>query len=461
MNKMQVRALMHELIDENPFAIRAVLKIVAVEFTQQVPTLAVTNEPRPRLLINLEFIEQHCRTEEHVKALLCHEFLHVLLRHTDVPGQPTPARHLAADAVINAIIHRQLGEKYSSLMSTYYGNVTGLQKLLRPMTRAEAGQYQAGTSSNLYPQVPSWWKAWHGLYSGKLLADDIEQLARDVSQPTKDGSSAPGKSARGPRAPDESDQALPSLDSLLGNHEDAAPLSEALQQALERARKELNGSGIWRNPGPGGNRYAMLVTPKHAALAAWQEKTLQVLRRHLEPAPGAPKTSVAIRARLPVLSTGDRRAFLRATWSPFLPEAEWAATAQRPEGRAQVYLDVSGSMNAEMPLIVALLGRVSPWIRRPFWAFSTEVVPAVIERGVLKADTSGGTSLACVLDHVAKTRPACAVIVTDGYVETIPQQRLAALATTTRLHAIVTRDGNPAQLRNAGLAYSQLGRLPS
>ena len=28
------------------------------------------------------------------------------------------------------------------------------------------------------------------------------------------------------------------------------------------------------------------------------------------------------------------------------------------------------------------------------------------------------------------------------------------------LHAIVTRDGNPAQLRNAGLAYSQLGRLP-
>jgi len=27
----------------------------------------------------------------------------------------------------------------------------------------------------------------------------------------------------------------------------------------------------------------------------------------------------------------------------------------RPEGRAKVYLDVSGSMNAEMPLVVALL----------------------------------------------------------------------------------------------------------
>ena len=48
-----------------------------------------------------------------------------------------------------------------------------------------------------------------------------------------------------------------------------------------------------------------------------------------------------------MLSTSDRRAFLRATWSPFLPEAQWGATALRPEGRAQVYLDVSGSMNAD------------------------------------------------------------------------------------------------------------------
>jgi hypothetical protein len=74
---------------------------------------------------------------------------------------------------------------------------------------------------------------------------------------------------------------------LLGNHEDDAPLSEALQQALDRARKEMNGGGIWRNPGPGANPYELLVTPKHAAIAEWQARTLQVLRKHLEPAPGA------------------------------------------------------------------------------------------------------------------------------------------------------------------------------
>ncbi len=55
----------------------------------------------------------------------------------------------------------------------------------------------------------------------------------------------------------------------------------------------------------------------------------------------------------------------------------------RRGGSAQVYLDVSGSMDAEMPLIVALLGRLARYIRRPFWAFSDEVAPARIEGGRL------------------------------------------------------------------------------
>ena len=438
MNAYEVRGLLAELIDENPFAIRAVLKILSVEFTGTVPTLAVTAEERPRLLINLDFVQQHCRTAEHVKAVLCHEFLHVLLRHTTMQGPLTLARHLALDAVVNAIIHRQLGEKYSSLMSSYYADAGGLMTLLRPMTSSESSRF-LDHKSRRHGALPQWWTSWNGLYVGKLLADDIERLAQDLP-------------ATACGAPD--------LDRLLGNHADDAPLPEALERALERARREMNGGGIWRGAGPGANPYEILVSPKQAALADWKARTLGVLRRHLEPAPGARRAAVPVNARLPVLSTSDRRAFLRATWSPFLPEAEWSATATKPEGRAQVYLDVSGSMNAEMPLIVALLGHLSSWIRRPFWAFSTEVVPAVIERGVLRAGTSGGTSLECVLEHVAKTRPACAVIVTDGYVENIERRRIAALA-GTRLHAIVTRDGNPALLRDAGIAYSQLGRLPS
>jgi len=113
MTPLRFRTLIAELVDENPFAIRAVLKILEIEFTERVPTMAVTREQRPRLLVNLSFGKKHCATDDHVKAVLCHEFLHVLLCHTEDKRPLTPARHLAFDAVINAIIDRTLGPSFS------------------------------------------------------------------------------------------------------------------------------------------------------------------------------------------------------------------------------------------------------------------------------------------------------------------------------------------------------------
>jgi len=80
------RGLVQELIEDNPFAIRAVLRILGLSFTDTVPTLAVTCAERPVLKVNLGFLRAHCASEDHVKAVICHEFLHVLLRHTESGG---------------------------------------------------------------------------------------------------------------------------------------------------------------------------------------------------------------------------------------------------------------------------------------------------------------------------------------------------------------------------------------
>ena len=126
MTETRIRAILQELVEDNPFACRAILRVLSVGFTTGVPTLAVTCDERPRLLINLAFVSEHCRTDEHVKAVILHEFLHVLLRHTEEKREITPARHLACDAVINAIIHRQCGEAHSSMMSAYYAAARGV-----------------------------------------------------------------------------------------------------------------------------------------------------------------------------------------------------------------------------------------------------------------------------------------------------------------------------------------------
>ena len=174
--------LYRELIDENPLAIRAVLKVLRVEFTDTVPTLAVTCEQRPRLLVNLGFIREHCRTEAHVKAVVCHEFLHVLLRHTERFSALTQPEHLAVDAVINAIIHRNLGPDYSGMMSRYYAGERGIARLLRPPTGDEETRANCILSGSLRTSVEEKRviSAWKGLYDGRLVADDIRDLARDL-----------------------------------------------------------------------------------------------------------------------------------------------------------------------------------------------------------------------------------------------------------------------------------------
>ena len=438
MNAEYFHALYRELIEENPFAVRAVLKVLQVEFTETVPTLAVTCETRPRLLVNLAFLKKHCRTDQHVKAVICHEFLHVLLRHTERFAGFSPAEHVAFDAVINAIIHRELGDDYSEFMSRYYAKEKGVRRLLRPPTRTERTP-DFGSRSPLM-------RAWVSLYNGLLIADDIADLARDILDV----------------------KTVPSTGTvLIGGHdhtEFVGELPEVLQEALDQALKSMNGCGIWRSPkerGVGANAYRAAIPGVSEGVQRWRRETLEVLRRHLVPDPKAVRHDTRpLHFTVPVLSPGDRRATLRALWSPLLPEALWSTEQRLRGGTAQVYLDVSGSMNAEMPLIIGLLARLGRFIHKPLWAFSNVVAKAEIVNGRLLADTTGGTSMACVLEHIAETRPAAAVVVTDGYIETLSPGLLAGVR-GTRLHVIVTRDGSPAMLHQAGISYSQLSRLPT
>lgn len=437
-------SLVRELIDENHFACRALLQVVSVDWSQDVPTAAVTCGEHPRMKVNPEFVAQHCSTDAELKALLMHEFLHVLLRHTEGSGPASEEQHIAWDAVINAIIHRSMGPAYSALMSRYYANEKGLRLLLRP---PQPGEKPGGSSKREHTLLTA---VWRGLYeAGTLVADDIEDVARDLKRARR----------------------LEPNTVLLGNHDatDGAspqdPPDGPVREALERALSTVNGSGIWRSP-----RTASLAAEltalrqrqdKHADIRRWRSEAMVVLRRHLSPdARAARQLRAEAEYRLPVLGSADRRAFTRALWSPLIPEATWLHNVPVGRGSAQVYLDVSGSMSDEMPHIVALLAQLRGLIRRPFWAFSNEVVPARIEGGRLIARTSGGTSMLCVLQHVAKTRPSAAVVVTDGWIEAITREDAKA-AGSTRLHAIVTRQGSPYALSQAGIPYTQLRKVPT
>ena len=210
MTPQRFRTLLAELIDENPFAIRAVLKILEVEFTERVPTMAVTREQRPRLLVNLTFVKEHCATDDHVKAVICHEFLHVLLCHTEDKRPLTPARHLAFDAVINAIIHRTFGPSFSSMMGKYYAEADDIRRILRPMNSEELRW-----SEKFWSKLPDWVRAWEALYADSWSPTTSRRWPKrlregDWQRQRRRGTSpfvlAPG--------------GLDSIDGYLGNHDD-------------------------------------------------------------------------------------------------------------------------------------------------------------------------------------------------------------------------------------------------
>jgi len=451
MNESAFISVYRELIEENPFAVRAVLKILEIEFSDAAETLAVTCEERPRLLVNLGFVTEHCKTDAHLKAVICHEFLHVLLRHTERFDHLAPAEHIALDAVINAIIHRELGPEYSGMMSQFYARETGVTRILRAFGEADKEalhghrRSQHGTASRREFQFLFHWSK---LYLGHYTADDIFGLVKDLTQP-------------------DGQEPVP----LLGGHcGSGSPgggsfpeITGVLRAAVERSLRSMNGSGIWRSPrahGVGADAYAEVFQSADVGVERWKRETFAVLKRLLRPDPKAKRSERRpCEYSLPVLSSGDRRAALRSLWSPFLPESRWEGTHRDRGGSAHVYLDVSGSMDAEMPLVIALLQRLQGHIHRPLFAFSDEVAPARIVKGKLLAETSGGTSMSCVLEHLAATRPPSALVVTDGYIERV-REELVARAGATQLHALVTRDGSSAELAAAGIPYTQLGRLP-
>jgi hypothetical protein len=229
--------------------------------------------------------------------------------------------------------------------------------------------------------------------------------------------------------------------------------------------REMTGAGIWRDQRQGLGHSQALAELEQAAkdpVRQWEKSIIEILRRYVLPDPKARQMRSENRpVQLPVLSAGDRRAFVRSLWDPILPQACWDSATVRKGETAQVYLDVSGSMNIEMPALIALLARLSGHVRRPFWAFSDKVVPARIKEGKLVTSTSGGTSMACVLRHVIETRPLAAVVVTDGFIEALEPDLVRAASSAARLHAVIARHGSPAALKAAGIPYTQLQRYPS
>ena len=129
-------SLAERILDSFPsgsYALSALLRLMDIVESTNVPTAAVECRVQPRLLMNPEFVARHANTPEKLLALVMHELHHVLLGHTTLVPRITPVQNFVFDAVINGLVCRMFpGAEHTSFFTDFYSANSFPECLLRP-----------------------------------------------------------------------------------------------------------------------------------------------------------------------------------------------------------------------------------------------------------------------------------------------------------------------------------------
>ena len=427
-NKKQIINIVADLAEENSFACRALFKVSEIVFTESVDTLAVSISSKPLLLINLNFLNEHVKSENDVKAVLLHEFLHVILMHTEKFKYNTPLLNIALDAIINSIIHRTYGEVYSNFFVRYY-EWKDITSLLRPETDDDKF-------------IPEWTPLHKQIYTGKFAADDLYELLKYLS----------------------SKGSINIKEHLIfiGNHDyDSSSISPENEKLLKGILGKMDGTGIWNKPGLRGSNDRLnneKIKIEKLKSKRWRSSVYNILKKcMMEDASIKTDVRESI-VMMPVLNNSDRRALISFSWSRIIPLIQNVYSVKHASETVNIYLDVSGSMNEEIDQLVALLNHFRKQIRTPLWVFSNEVEKASFKDGKLIYKSTGGTSISCVFDHIRANGFKKNLIVTDGYIESITDQMLLGI-NLQKLWTILSAKGNASEFNKHKIKYYQLNKI--
>ena len=394
-----------DVIPPRSFELTTFLSLFRVRFSEKTKTACVTCGESPELLLNKDFIEAHCQTDEHLFMLVMHELYHVILGHTTLFPRATEVRNLVFDAVINAILCSLFPRpEFTSFFTDYYPSDKMPFALLRP--KGEGTPLAAESALKLL-YGGSDTGTYHDVYEALLKSGCVKEIKLAVKGDCKDGEPI-----------------------LLGSHNEE-------NEEISREMKDLIHKIIskWPSPDRPLQGQDLGAEERERGFDADADPTTR-LRRGIR--------CLMWRAAVPGKKEVRRRSVreMVCETATFLPdwhdrahEAREVAFGdaliystttrlQRPASRdnrqAFVYFDVSGSVAEQVPSVAQTL---LPYCRGGLCTvhvFSTVVHPAsgrdLVAR---KFSSTGGTDVNCVLRHILelspRRRPRAAVIITDGF----------------------------------------------
>jgi len=429
------------------------LGLLEIAASREVGTACVTLGARSRLLLNPDFVKANCRTEEELRSLVMHELFHVLLGHTRLCRKMTPARNWAFDVLINAQLCQLFPDPAdTALFRRLYRADRMPEALLRPppgwRTAAERWPLE-GIAGEIHRAV----------YSERQVTE--AELVALLEVHLEGGNPGTGK--------------------LLGNHggeyrdgaaggsaseEVSGPFPDgALDPDLLRTLRELFDSLAESGGGDARHRNRMRAADRVEPVTAGERVAAAVRRALLaltdrgEPWNGAPRAAIApVEGFVPWRSPGDRRALLLEELGelPLLHRAPLTGRTVLPGEDVHLYLDVSGSMRGELAPLYGILASFERWLHPWIHLFSTVVrdVPLrALSRGLV--ETTGGTRIGPVTEHIRRRGIRRALIVTDGMVGELPESHRRALR-HRRIGVLLTARGSPRFAAGTGWRVTRL-----
>ena len=390
------------------YALSALLRLLDIVESREVPTAAVECRAQPRLLVNPDFVDRHAETPEKLLMLVMHELHHVLLGHTKLFEAITPVQNFVFDAVINGLICRMFpATAHTAFFSDFYDAASFPHCLLRPPPGWPARFTTVRGITALRPKLAGEAATLHrALYSAGgatylEVYDVLPKLLGDTG--TGDVPLLGGHGAGG---------------AMAGDLESKSPLLFDIVRGIVEQ---------WpQPPDPICGRSLASMLQDETVLPRRTRSSRQVLRALIRRVANLGtggsrrlRSEAPCMALVPFPTMSRRSAVLRQFGhAPLLHEGSVPFHRRQPAGeRVHVYLDVSGSMNtikdALYGAVLDCRGDVHPAVH----LFSTKVAEVSLAeraRGVCRS--TGGTDIVCVAKHIAANHIRRALIVTDGYV---------------------------------------------
>ena len=394
-----------DVIPPTSFEMTTFLSLFRVRFSDKTETACVTCGESPELLLNKDFIEAHCQTNEHLFMLVMHELYHVILGHTTLFPRATEVRNLVFDAVINAILCSLFPKpEFTSFFTNYYPSDKMPFALLRP--KGEGTPIEAEVALNLL-YGGSDTGTYYDVYEALMESGFVKEIKLVVNGDGNDGKPV-----------------------LLGSHGDednemSAEMKELIHKIISK----------WPSPDRPLQGQDLGAQERERGFDAEADPTTRLrrgIRRLMRRAAIPGKKEVRRRS---VREMVCETATFLPDWHDRSHEARevtfgdaliYSTTTrlQRPSSRdnrqAFVYFDVSGSVAEQVPSVAQTL---LPYCRGGLCkvhVFSTVVHPASArDLAARKFSSTGGTDIDCVLKHVLelppRKRPRAAIVVTDGF----------------------------------------------